>query len=189
MSDAFRIGPLTLPWRNAYVDAAAPCTQPIRAVCAAARDAPLRASCVGRCCPACGLGEPCACRSFAYDARRTACTCKRGHSRAKRHVYAVTSDCCGSTTNIDGSTSAACAAHCAGRLDEKFGPPSDDSGAKVRVRLFYPFAYTNYASRVIHRKHALTLQLHTAHIISAQGTLDTKNKSLQDIKEQKNKYV
>lgn len=39
------------------------------------------------------------------------------------------------------------------------------------------------------RKHALTLQLHTAHIISAQGTLDTKNKALQDIKEQKNKLI
>ncbi|KAI5122216.1 hypothetical protein M0805_002705 [Coniferiporia weirii] len=37
------------------------------------------------------------------------------------------------------------------------------------------------------KKHALTLQLHTAHILSAQSTLDAKNKALQDIKEQKNR--
>ncbi|KAI0062365.1 hypothetical protein BV25DRAFT_1885721 [Artomyces pyxidatus] len=37
------------------------------------------------------------------------------------------------------------------------------------------------------KKHALTLQLHTAHILSAHATLDQKTKSIQDIKEQKNK--
>ncbi|TDL24894.1 hypothetical protein BD410DRAFT_785619 [Rickenella mellea] len=37
------------------------------------------------------------------------------------------------------------------------------------------------------KKHALTLQLHTAHILSAHATLDSKNKALQDIKEQKNR--
>jgi hypothetical protein len=37
------------------------------------------------------------------------------------------------------------------------------------------------------RKHALTLQLHTAHILSAQESLEQKNKTIQDLKEQKNK--
>ena len=37
------------------------------------------------------------------------------------------------------------------------------------------------------RKHALTLQLHTAHILSAHESLEQKNKSIQDLKEQKNK--
>jgi len=37
------------------------------------------------------------------------------------------------------------------------------------------------------KKHALTLQLHTAHILSAHETLDQKNKAIQDLKEQKNK--
>lgn len=35
----------------------------------------------------------------------------------------------------------------------------------------------------------MTLQLHTAHILSAHATLDSKNKAVQDLKEQKNKYV
>ncbi|THH08318.1 hypothetical protein EW145_g2789 [Phellinidium pouzarii] len=35
------------------------------------------------------------------------------------------------------------------------------------------------------KKHALTLQLHTAHILSAQSSLDAKNKALQEIKTQK----
>ncbi|KAI0761416.1 hypothetical protein BC629DRAFT_1545728 [Irpex lacteus] len=37
------------------------------------------------------------------------------------------------------------------------------------------------------KKHALTLQLHTAHILSAHASLDQKNKAIQDVKEQKNK--
>jgi len=37
------------------------------------------------------------------------------------------------------------------------------------------------------KKHALTLQLHTAHILSAHETLDQKTKAIQDLKEQKNK--
>ncbi|KAF8646936.1 hypothetical protein AX16_007028 [Volvariella volvacea WC 439] len=37
------------------------------------------------------------------------------------------------------------------------------------------------------KKHALTLQLQTAHILSAHATLDAKKKIMQDIKEQKNK--
>lgn len=37
------------------------------------------------------------------------------------------------------------------------------------------------------KKHALTLQLHTAHILSAHATLDAKGKAIQDIREQKNK--
>jgi len=39
------------------------------------------------------------------------------------------------------------------------------------------------------KKHALTLQLHTAHILSAHESLDQKNKAIQDLKEQKNKSV
>jgi len=37
------------------------------------------------------------------------------------------------------------------------------------------------------KKHALTLQLHTAHIMSAHASLEQKNKAIQDIREQKNK--
>ncbi|KAF9446410.1 hypothetical protein P691DRAFT_673687 [Macrolepiota fuliginosa MF-IS2] len=37
------------------------------------------------------------------------------------------------------------------------------------------------------KKHALTLQLHTAHVLSAHATLDSKSKAVQDIREQKNK--
>ena len=35
----------------------------------------------------------------------------------------------------------------------------------------------------------MTLQLHTAHILSAHAALEQKNKAIQDLKEQKNKYV
>ena len=41
----------------------------------------------------------------------------------------------------------------------------------------------------IFRKHALTLQLHTANILSAHAQLDEKNRAIQDVKEQKNKCV
>ncbi|KIJ44306.1 hypothetical protein M422DRAFT_60119 [Sphaerobolus stellatus SS14] len=37
------------------------------------------------------------------------------------------------------------------------------------------------------KKHALTLQVHTAHILSAHASLDEKDKALQDVKEQKNR--
>ncbi|PPQ72427.1 hypothetical protein CVT26_003790 [Gymnopilus dilepis] len=37
------------------------------------------------------------------------------------------------------------------------------------------------------KKHALTLQLHTAHILSAHATLEQKGKAIQDLREQKNK--
>ncbi|KAJ6622139.1 hypothetical protein B0H10DRAFT_2214511 [Mycena sp. CBHHK59/15] len=37
------------------------------------------------------------------------------------------------------------------------------------------------------KKHALTLQLHTAHILSAHASLEQKNRAVQDIREQKNK--
>ena len=37
------------------------------------------------------------------------------------------------------------------------------------------------------RKHALTLQLHTAHILSAHASLEQKAKAIQDLREQKNK--
>ncbi|KAI0771063.1 hypothetical protein BD413DRAFT_73723 [Trametes elegans] len=37
------------------------------------------------------------------------------------------------------------------------------------------------------KKHALTLQLHTAHILSAHAALEQKNKAIQDLKEQKNR--
>ena len=39
------------------------------------------------------------------------------------------------------------------------------------------------------RKHALTLQLHTAHILSAHASLEQKGKAIQDLREQKNKCV
>ncbi|KAF9062784.1 hypothetical protein BDP27DRAFT_1385081 [Rhodocollybia butyracea] len=37
------------------------------------------------------------------------------------------------------------------------------------------------------KKHALTVQLHTAHILSAHASLEQKSKSIQDVKEQRNK--
>lgn len=37
------------------------------------------------------------------------------------------------------------------------------------------------------KKHALTLQLHTAHILSAHASLEQKGKVIQDLREQKNK--
>ncbi|KAJ7643876.1 hypothetical protein FB45DRAFT_896323 [Roridomyces roridus] len=37
------------------------------------------------------------------------------------------------------------------------------------------------------KKHALTLQLHTAHILSAHASLEQKNRAVQDILEQRNK--
>ncbi|EAU88957.1 hypothetical protein CC1G_10085 [Coprinopsis cinerea okayama7 len=37
------------------------------------------------------------------------------------------------------------------------------------------------------KKHALTLQLHTAHILSVHATLEAKSRAIQDVKEQKNK--
>ncbi|KAK7030377.1 hypothetical protein VNI00_014121 [Paramarasmius palmivorus] len=37
------------------------------------------------------------------------------------------------------------------------------------------------------KKHALTLQLHTAHILSSHALLEQKSKAIQDVKEQKNK--
>ncbi|KAJ6501868.1 hypothetical protein C8R45DRAFT_974602 [Mycena sanguinolenta] len=37
------------------------------------------------------------------------------------------------------------------------------------------------------KKHALTLQLHTAHILSAHASLEQKNRAVQDIREQRNK--
>lgn len=37
------------------------------------------------------------------------------------------------------------------------------------------------------KKHALTLQLHTAHILSAHASLEQKSKAIQDIQEQRNK--
>ncbi|GLB34562.1 putative zinc finger-containing protein [Lyophyllum shimeji] len=37
------------------------------------------------------------------------------------------------------------------------------------------------------KKHALTLQLHTAHILSAHASLQEKSKAIQDIREQRNK--
>ena len=39
------------------------------------------------------------------------------------------------------------------------------------------------------RRHALTLQMHTAHILSAHASLEQKSKMIQDLKEQKNKCV
>ncbi|KAI6166820.1 hypothetical protein EDD17DRAFT_1451055, partial [Pisolithus thermaeus] len=52
----------------------------------------------------------------------------------------------------------------------------------------------DWASELVHlaktaelKKHSLTLQLHTAHIVSAHATLEQKDKAIQDIREQKNK--
>lgn len=38
-------------------------------------------------------------------------------------------------------------------------------------------------------KHALTLQMHTAHILSAHASLDQKKRATEDVKEQRQKCV
>ncbi|KAF8967291.1 hypothetical protein BDZ97DRAFT_1804346 [Flammula alnicola] len=45
----------------------------------------------------------------------------------------------------------------------------------------------NLAKTAELKKHALTLQLHTAHILSAHASLEQKGKAIQDLREQKNK--
>ena len=55
------------------------------------------------------------------------------------------------------------------------------------VPLLQPITELTITSHL--RKHALTLQLHTAHILSAHASLEQKGKVIQDLREQKNKCV
>jgi hypothetical protein len=57
------------------------------------------------------------------------------------------------------------------------------------IRLIVGASSGTNANRTRCRKHALTLQLHTAHILSAHASLEQKGKAIQDIREQKNKCV
>jgi hypothetical protein len=63
--------------------------------------------------------------------------------------------------------------HLAKTAELKYAPNTSIEREKTVIDLF--------------RKHALTLQLHTAHILSAHESLEQKNKAIQDLKEQKNK--
>jgi hypothetical protein len=81
-------------------------------------------------------------------------------------------------------------------LDERLGSSCKDSRIEVRPRVLsyhiaVPFAHTGIYDpiSVSFRKHALTLQLHTAHILSAHASLEQKGKAIQDLREQKHKYV
>ncbi|KAJ3480243.1 hypothetical protein NLI96_g8492 [Meripilus lineatus] len=64
------------------------------------------------------------------------------------------------------------------------GPPNSTNGPLL--------AQGDWTKNLVHlaktaelKKHALTLQLHTAHILSAHAALDQKGKAIQDVKEQK----
>jgi len=65
--------------------------------------------------------------------------------------------------------------HLAKTAELKYGPNTSIEPEGIVIDLFP------------RRKHALTLQLHTAHILSAHESLEQKNKAIQDLKEQKNK--
>lgn len=65
--------------------------------------------------------------------------------------------------------------HLAKTAELKYGPNTSIEPEGIVIDLF------------LRRKHALTLQLHTAHILSAHESLEQKNKAIQDLKEQKNK--
>jgi len=60
---------------------------------------------------------------------------------------------------------------------------------KCDPSLFCCYRSTIFAEIVdiVTRKHALTLQLHTAHILSAHANLEQKSKAIQDLLEQKNR--
>lgn len=55
--------------------------------------------------------------------------------------------------------------------------------------LYVCVGFSSHLRVILRRKHALTLQVHTAHILSAHASLDEKGKALQDVKEQKNRCV
>ncbi|KAJ3523412.1 hypothetical protein NMY22_g11450 [Coprinellus aureogranulatus] len=69
--------------------------------------------------------------------------------------------------------------HTSGLMDRQYRSRQSSSSSHID---FY-----GASSKSCHRKHALVLQLHTAHIVSAHASLEQKLKAIQDIKEQRNK--
>ncbi|KAI0784425.1 hypothetical protein C8Q75DRAFT_780110 [Abortiporus biennis] len=67
------------------------------------------------------------------------------------------------------------------------GPSSSSSNAPILAQGDWTKNLVHLAKTAELKKHALTLQLHTAHILSAHATLEQKNKAVQDLKEQKNR--
>ncbi|KAI0311573.1 hypothetical protein OF83DRAFT_748994 [Amylostereum chailletii] len=65
--------------------------------------------------------------------------------------------------------------------------PSSSSNGKIVTQGDWTKNLVQLAKTAELKKHALTLQLHTAHILSAHATLDQKERDIQDLKEQKNK--
>jgi len=72
-------------------------------------------------------------------------------------------------------------------------PYSNPPTATVRTPQPHPQAY-DWSRNLVHlaktselKKHALTLQLHTAHILAAHASLDEKGRTLLDVQEQKNR--
>jgi hypothetical protein len=92
---------------------------------------------------------------------------------------------------INVSTTTTKSARSYGWLDQESHPAGKDSRAQVggEHQLFVKVAEAEDDYYPLHRKHALTLQMHTAHILSAHASLDQKKIALENLKEQKNKYV
>ncbi|KLO07325.1 hypothetical protein SCHPADRAFT_836893 [Schizopora paradoxa] len=67
------------------------------------------------------------------------------------------------------------------------GPSLSSSSAPLVAQGDWTKNLVHLAKTAELKKHALTLQLHTAHIMSAQTQLDGKNKAKQDVHEQKSK--
>jgi hypothetical protein len=68
------------------------------------------------------------------------------------------------------------------RLGQESYPSRKDERAQVSLTIADE-AYRSISSR----KHVLTLQLHTAHILAASASLDEKGRTLQDVQEQRNR--
>ncbi|THH28209.1 hypothetical protein EUX98_g5981 [Antrodiella citrinella] len=67
------------------------------------------------------------------------------------------------------------------------GPPTANGNTPLVAQGDWIKNLVHLAKTAELKKHALTLQLHTAHILSAHASLDQKNKQIQDLKEQKNR--
>ncbi|KAF6763610.1 hypothetical protein DFP72DRAFT_800313 [Ephemerocybe angulata] len=67
------------------------------------------------------------------------------------------------------------------------GPGTNGSNGPLVAQGDWTKDLVHLAKQAELKKHALALQLHTAHILSAHASLEQKSKAIQDIKEQKNK--
>ncbi|KAK7019519.1 hypothetical protein R3P38DRAFT_1249223 [Favolaschia claudopus] len=89
------------------------------------------------------------------------------------------------------STSAATTPHASLPPNATAGPSQSQSQTQTQPAIVAQGNWTKdlvqLAKTAELKKHALTLQLHTAHILSAHASLEQKNRAMQDIREQKNK--